>query len=175
MPADPRGQRRAGAPGERARVEREVARGLDAGADDYVTKPFRPVELLARIRAALRRQRNAPAAGEPALLTFQDGALVVDTGRRVAVARGAEVSLSATEYRVLEVLARHAGQVLTPGQILAQVWGDASAGGPGYVKSYVRLLRNKLEEDPRAPRFLFSRRGMGYYLEPRIPTPRTSG
>ncbi|HEU5318787.1 MAG TPA: response regulator transcription factor [Chloroflexota bacterium] len=142
----------------------DVARGLDAGADDYVVKPFRPVELLARIRASLRR---APRAGGAERFSLQDGALVIDTGRRAVIVRGEEVKVSATEYKMLETLARHAGQVLSHDQILDSVWGYAYAGETGYVKTYVGLIRNKIEEDPSRPKFLLSRRGLGYYLEPR--------
>src|SRR6266542_6573399 len=105
-------------------ADHDVVRGLDAGADDYVTKPFRPLQLAARIRAVLRRKRRGGQAGaggagdEPEPLSFDDGALVVDTARRIAVVRGKDVSLSATEYRLLETLARHAGQVLSHDQIL---------------------------------------------------------
>jgi DNA-binding response OmpR family regulator len=146
-------------------ADQDVARGLDLGADDYVTKPFSPVQLLARIRAVLRRR--AKPEGDQGILSFDDGHLMVDTGRRVAVVRGHEVSLSATEYKLLEFLARHPGQVLTHDQILEQVWGPAYAGEHGYVKTYVGLLRNKIEESPRNPVYILARRGLGYYLERR--------
>jgi DNA-binding response OmpR family regulator len=151
-------------------TDHDVVRGLDAGADDYVTKPFRPLQLAARIRAVLRRKRSGASDGEGAadeLFTFDDGNLVVDTARRVAVVRGNDVTLSATEYRLLETLARHAGRVLTHDQILEHVWGHAYAGETGYVKTYVGLLRNKIEEDPHAPRYILARRGLGYYLDRR--------
>ncbi|HEU5319144.1 MAG TPA: response regulator transcription factor [Chloroflexota bacterium] len=148
----------------------EVVRGLDNGADDYVTKPFRPLQLAARIRAVLRRRSAAaPGDGEGAeRLSFDNGNLIVDTARRVAVVRGKEVKLSATEYRLLETLARHAGQVLSHDQILEHVWGHAYAGETGYVKTYIGLLRNKIEDDPKQPRYLLARRGLGYYLERRV-------
>src|SRR5687767_785530 len=129
----------------------DVVRGLDTGADDYVTKPFRPVQLAARIRAVLRRKRRASGVSpvgstvaEPEVLSFDDGRLQVDTARRVAVVHGRDVPLSATEYRLLETLARHAGQVLSHDQILERVWGHAYAGESGYVKTYIGLLRNKI-------------------------------
>jgi two-component system KDP operon response regulator KdpE len=146
-------------------ADHDVARGLDGGADDYIAKPFSPTVLLARVRALLRRR--APEAAEPAALSFDDGRLVVDLARRVAVVRGQEVALSATEFKLLEVLARHAGQVLSHEQILEHVWGAAYAGETGYVKTYVGFLRNKLEADPRNPEYLLARRGLGYYLERR--------
>jgi DNA-binding response OmpR family regulator len=142
----------------------DVARGLDAGADDYVVKPFRPAQLLARIRAALRR---APSADGVERLSFQDGTLVIDTGRRAVIVRGEHVNVSATEYKMLETLARHAGQVLTHDQLLNNVWGYEYPGETGYIKTYVGLIRNKIEENPSRPKFLLSRRGIGYYLEPR--------
>jgi DNA-binding response OmpR family regulator len=148
--------------------EQDVARGLDAGADDYVVKPFRPVELAARIRAALRRhQRDGSDAGESELLSFQGGDLIVDAGRRLAIVQGKEVALSAIEYKLLEALARNAGRVLTHDQILDKVWGYEYAGETNYVKTYVGLIRNKIEAEPGKPRFIVSRRGLGYYLEPR--------
>ena len=147
-------------------TDRDVARGLDSGADDYVTKPFSPIELLARIRAVLRRQRRSTVE-EPPLFSYDGGRLVVDTGRRLAVVRGHEVPLSATEYKLLELLARHPGQVLSHEQILEAVWGPAYAGETGYVKTYVGLLRNKIEEDPRHPVYILARRGLGYYLNRR--------
>lgn len=147
-------------------ADHDVARGLDTGADDYVIKPFSPVQLLARLRAVLRRRSRA-ATDEPEVISLDDGDLVVDVARRVAVVRGKEVSLSATEYKILEMLARHPGQVLSHDQILEHVWGPAYAGESGYVKTYVGLLRNKIEEDPRNPAYILARRGLGYYLERR--------
>ena len=146
-------------------ADEDVARGLDAGADDYIVKPFHTLPLLARIRAAMRRR--APDTSAPDLLSFQDGALVLDTGRRLAIARGKEVVLSGTEYKLLEALARHPGQVLTHDQILNAVWGYEYAGETGYVKTYIGILRSKLEAQPSKPRFIISRRGLGYFLEPR--------
>jgi DNA-binding response OmpR family regulator len=146
--------------------DHDVVRGLDSGADDYVTKPFRPVQLLARMRAVMRRKMVA-ADDQPDVHSFDGGRLVLDTGRRVAIVRGKEVSLSATEYRLLETLARHAGQVLTHDQILEHVWGHNYVGETGYVKTYIGLLRNKIEEDPRKPEYILARRGLGYYLERR--------
>jgi len=146
----------------------DVVQGLEAGADDYVTKPFRPLQLAARIRALLRRKAmGGGGEDQPELLSFDGGNLVVDTARRVAVVHGREVALSATEYRLLETLARHAGQVLTHDQILEHVWGHNYAGETGYVKTYVGLLRNKIEPDPKNPVYVMARRGLGYYLERR--------
>jgi two-component system KDP operon response regulator KdpE len=144
----------------------DVVRGLDAGADDYVTKPFHPEQLRARIRAVLRRHQRGAAAGGPDVLSFADGQLVVDRVRRLAVVRGREVELTTTEYKVLELLASHAGEVLSHNQILEKVWGPEYVGESDYVKTYVAHLRRKIEANPSAPVYLHARRGMGYYLDP---------
>jgi two-component system KDP operon response regulator KdpE len=146
--------------------DQDVAHSLDIGADDYVTKPFSPVQLLARLRALLRR-RTRSVAEEPPVYRYDQGQLVVDTGKRLAIVRGQEVALSATEYKLLELLARHPGQVLSHDQILEAVWGPAYAGESGYVKTYVGLLRNKIEADPHNPVYILARRGLGYYLNRR--------
>lgn len=147
-------------------ADHDVVRGLDAGADDYIVKPFRPAQLLARMRAVLRRHTRQLEAS-PEVLSFDGGRLIVDTRRRLVVVRGKEVALSATEYRLLEFLARHPGQVLSHDQILEHVWGPAYAGEHGYVKTYIGLLRSKIEEDPHNPAYILARRGLGYYLERR--------
>jgi two-component system, OmpR family, KDP operon response regulator KdpE len=146
----------------------DVVRGLDAGADDYVTKPFHPAQLRARIRAVLRRQHRAGSASGsgPDVLSFDEGRLVVDRVRRLAVVRGKEVELTTTEYKVLELLASHAGQVLSHNQILERVWGPEYLGESDYVKTYVAHVRRKIEENPSAPVYVQARRGMGYYLDP---------
>jgi two-component system KDP operon response regulator KdpE len=143
-----------------------VVRGLNAGAQDYVVKPFSPVQLLARVRATLRDHALPPATTDERL-SFDDGRLVIDVGRRLAIVRGREVPLSATEYKLLELLARHPGQVLTHDQILEQVWGPVYCGASGYVKTYAGLIRKKIEADPSRPRYLLSRRGFGYLLNVR--------
>ena len=146
--------------------DHDVARGLDTGADDYITKPFSPIEMRARMRALLRRSaRSTPE--EPTVYSYDQGQLVVDTGKRLAIVRGQEVPLSATEYKLLELFARHPGQVLSHEQILEAVWGPAYGGESGYVKTYVGLLRNKIEEDPHSPVYILARRGLGYYLNRR--------
>src|SRR5439155_289203 len=141
----------------------DVARGLDMGVDDYVTKPFNPVELRARIRAVLRRRSGSTAKERP-VFSYDEGRLVIDAGRRLAIVRGREVPLSATEYKLLELFARHPGQVLSRQRILEAVWGPGYAGESGYVKTYVGLLRQKIEADPHHPQYLLARRGLGYYL-----------
>ena len=148
--------------------EEDVVRGLDVGADDYVTKPFHPAQLRARIRAVLRRHRRAGSGGDagPDVLSFDEGRLVVDRVRRLAVVRGKEVQLTTTEYKVLELLASHPGQVLSHTQILERAWGPEYVGESDYVKTYVAHLRRKIEEHPSVPVYLHARRWMGYYLDP---------
>lgn len=146
--------------------DRQITRGLDAGADDYVAKPVSPVVLLARVRAVMRRASRAHA-DRPERLQFDDGALTIDLAAGRVWARGQEVSLSGIEYRLLALLAENAGRVLSARQILEQVWGPYFGAELGYVKAYVRLLRNKIEPEPHQPRYIVARRGLGYLLDPR--------
>lgn len=143
-----------------ARVREEDKVGaLDAGADDYVTKPFGANELLARLRAARRRAR--PAAQGP---VFQSGHLVVDLARRVVTADGRRVKLTATEYSLLALLVRNAGRVLTHRHLLTEVWGPKAAEHNLYLRVYMARLREKLEADPAKPRLFITEPGVGYRL-----------
>lgn len=140
-------------------------RGLDAGADDYLTKPFGVGELLARVRANLRRPRAA--AGEPgqeAEPVFRFGDVEVDRLARVVRRAGAEVHLTPTEYRLLSVLLANAGRVLTHRQLLREVWGPSHAGQSHYLRIYMGHLRQKLEADPAQPRHLLTETAVGYRL-----------
>jgi DNA-binding response OmpR family regulator len=143
----------------------EVVRGLDGGVADYITKPFSPSQLAARVRAVLRRDAGAraPFTG---VLSFDGGQLVIDTGRQAVIVRGKEVVLTATEFRLLEFLARHPNQVLSHDHILEQVWGVTYVGQRGCVKTYVGTLRTKIEQDPSDPAYVLARRGVGYYFDP---------
>lgn len=130
---------------------------LDAGADDYVTKPFNTSELLARIRVALR---HATKQEEPAV--FQSGHLVVDFAARRVTASGREIKLSATEYNLLRFLIRHAGKVVTHRQILREVWGQGHESHTHYLRVYVAHLREKIESDPTQPELIRTEPGVGY-------------
>ncbi len=143
--------------------DQAAVRALEGGADEYVAKPLSPAVLVARVRAALRRGAMS-ASVEMSRFELDGGRLVIDRAAGRVWVRGQEVQLSATEYRLLICLADHLGQVLSPSQILERVWGLDYVSELGYVKSYVRLLRLKIEEDPRSPRYIVSRRGLGYML-----------
>ena len=136
-----------------------IARALEAGADDYVVKPFSPTELTARIRAALRRRSN-PAP-------FVLGALAIDYDRRRVSVAGRPVTLTATEYELLRVLAQGAGRVLTHEALLRQVWAGRNTGDPKRVRAYVKRLRNRLGDDAADPAYIVNERGVGY----RMPRP----
>ena len=138
--------------------EQEKVAALDAGADDYVTKPFGVDELLARVRAALRR---VDRMGEPVI---DLGGLVVDLQRRLVTLDGEQVSLTPTEYELLELFARNEGKLLTHLTILREVWGPAYGTESHYLHVYISQLRRKIERDPARPRFLLTEAGAGYRL-----------
>jgi len=138
--------------------ESEKVAALDAGADDYVTKPFGVDELLARLRAALRR---AEPSTEPVVVV---GDLRIDLEAREVMLAGARVQLTPHEYELLRLLARHEGKLLTHQAILREVWGEAYAGESHYLHVYVSQLRRKLEPDPARPRTILTEPGVGYRL-----------
>lgn len=140
--------------------ERSKVAALDAGADDYVTKPFSIPELLARMRAALRH-RVQEQGGQPRV---QAGELTIDLVHRRVVRGGEEIRLSPKEWDILELLAIHAGRVVTHGQILQKVWGRASETEQQYLRVYMRQLRQKLEPEPNRPTHLVTEAGVGYRL-----------
>ena len=141
--------------------ENDKIEALDAGADDYLTKPFGMGELLARMRVALRH-RDVDADEEP---VFEAGDLKVDLGARRVFVRGEEVRLTRTEYRLLALLVQHAGKVVTHRQLLKEVWGPGSADQTHYLRVYMGTLRHKIEQDPARPRWLTTEIGVGYRLK----------
>ena len=142
--------------------ERDKIAALDAGADDYVSKPFGTGELLARMRVVLRHA--ARNTGEAADSTFSVGDLHVDLGLRRVVVAGKQVHLTPIEYRLLATLIHYAGKVVTQQQLLKEVWGPHHTEQAHYLRVYVAQLRRKLEADPARPRFLLTEPGVGYRL-----------
>ena len=143
----------------RAREQSKVE-ALDAGADDYVTKPFAVGELLARVRVALRHASRAPSGEES--LAF--GEATVDLRRRKVMRAGTEVHLTPLEFRLLTCLARHLGMVVTHRQLLREVWGPSHVEHTHYLRIYMKQLREKLESDPVRPKHLLTETGIGYRL-----------
>ena len=141
--------------------ESQKVAALDAGADDYVTKPFGMDELLARLRAAVRRASPAPEA--PVVSTEH---FTVDLADKRVTRGGQDVRLTPTEWQLLEVLVRHAGRLVTQRQLLAEVWGPSYQNEAHYLRVYVANLRRKLEPDPSAPRHLLTEPGIGYRFHP---------
>jgi two-component system, OmpR family, KDP operon response regulator KdpE len=143
--------------------ERTKVEALDAGADDYVTKPFGVNELLARVRATLRR---AMAAEEPETPQIKAGDFIIDIPARTVRVKDREVHLTPKEFALLVYLARHAGKVLTHRTLLAAVWGGNSVEQPEYLRVFVGHLRKKLEADEAAPRYILTEPWVGYRFEP---------
>ncbi len=142
--------------------EQEKVAALDAGADDYIQKPFGVGELMARLRVALRHQA---ALAQPETITpLVAGEIVIDLVRRQVTRQGQPVHLTPIEYKLLTVLASHAGLVLTHRQLLKEVWGPGHAEESHYLRMFVRQLRQKLEENPARPQYLLTETGVGYRL-----------
>ena len=140
--------------------EAEKVHLLELGADDYVVKPFGMAELLARVRVALRRQSRA-ASGEP---TVKVGPLIIDLAARAVMLSGQRLTLTPKEYRLLQVLAQHAGNVVTHQHLLKEVWGSIHVHDTHYLRIFVRKLRQKIEPNPDSPRILVTELGVGYRL-----------
>jgi two-component system KDP operon response regulator KdpE len=143
----------------------DKVKGLELGADDYVTKPFNHLELMARVKAVLRRlDMPAPASRAP---SFRSGDLEVDFGLQEVRLHGERIELTPTEYKLLYHLVRNAGHVLQHGTLLAKVWGREYIDEVDYVRVYIRRLREKLGDDPEHPRYIQTERRLGYrFLAP---------
>jgi two-component system KDP operon response regulator KdpE len=143
--------------------EQEMLRGLEAGADDFLSKPFNADILLARARTVLRRSENMSIPN--AEFQYDNGQLKIDGERRDVSIRGKRIKLTPVEFRLLVFLARNAGKVLTFEQIIANVWGAEYKGSTDYVHVYVSHLRRKLEENTKSPRYIVTLHGVGYIFE----------
>ncbi|MFJ5646053.1 response regulator [Streptomyces sp. NPDC093223] len=141
----------------------EKVAALDAGADDYITKPFSMDELLARLRAAVRRTEDVPLAPETTLVET-DG-FTIDLRAKKAVRAGRDVRLTPTEWHLLEILVTNPGRLVTQKHLLHEVWGVSQGGKTNYLRVYMAQLRRKLEADPAHPRYLITEPGMGYRFE----------
>ncbi|HEX7475060.1 MAG TPA: response regulator transcription factor [Dehalococcoidales bacterium] len=140
--------------------ETDRVRGLDLGADDYITKPFGPKELVSRIKAVLRRTEPETSVSKPEIIVDAD--LKINFDERKVFVRGKEIKLRATEYRLLYQLVTNAGKLMTHDTLLSRVWGPEYRDEDQYVRLYVNYLRQKIEKDPKNPKYILSERGLGY-------------
>ncbi|MEU0642683.1 response regulator [Streptomyces umbrinus] len=145
------------------RASDEKVAALDAGADDYVTKPFSMDELLARLRAAVRRTETAPLAQETSTVTTDD--FTIDLLAKKATRAGRDIRLTPTEWHLLEILVTSPGRLITQKHLLQEVWGVSQSNKTNYLRVYMAQLRRKLETDPSHPRYLITEPGMGYRFE----------
>jgi len=144
--------------------DQEKVQMLDAGADDYVTKPFSPSELQARVRAVMRRARAVPSADETGRVEI--GSLLIDPVKPAVSRNGTAIHLTKTEWELLRVLLKHRGRTLTHQQLFHGVWGNSSGDMQQYLRVHVRSLRQKLEEDPVKPKLIVTEPGVGYRFDP---------
>ena len=141
----------------------QMLRGLEAGADDFLSKPINPEILLARARVLMRRSRQKN--GNPDVFTYDDGRLLIDIEKHRVQVGGKQVKLTPVEFRLLAYLVSSGGRVLSYEQILFSVWGSEYKGNDDYVHVYISHLRNKIEQDPKKPRYILSIYGVGYIFE----------
>ncbi len=141
----------------------EKVRGLSVGADDYVTKPFSAEEVLARINAVLRR--TEAARGDIGVASFHAGELHIDYSQHRVTLRDREIELTPGEYKLLAQLAANAGRVIVQEELLRRVWGEGFSGETALLQTAIRRLRTKIEDDPAAPRYVLTKRGVGYWLQ----------
>lgn len=145
--------------------ERDKVTALDQGADDYLTKPFGTAELLARVRTAIRHTRTVSSSNEIAQQgTYTVGELVVDFNKHQALVRGENVKLTLSEFRIVSLLAKHAGKVLTYDYIMKELWGPRAGGDNQILRVNMANIRRKIEENPAEPRYLFTEVGVGYRM-----------
>ncbi len=145
--------------------ERDKVMALDLGADDYLTKPFGTAELLARVRTAIRHTRTVSANTEIALRgTYSVGDLVVDFNKHQALVRGENVKLTLSEFRIVSLLAKHAGKVLTYDFIMKELWGPRAGGDNQILRVNMANIRRKIEDNPAEPKYLFTEVGVGYRI-----------
>ena len=145
--------------------ERDKVAALDAGADDYLTKPFGTAELLARVRTAIRHTRTMSGNTEIALQgTYSVGELVVDFNKHQALVRGENVKLTLSEFRIVSLLAKHAGKVLTYDFIMKELWGPRAGGDNQILRVNMANIRRKIEDNPAEPKYLFTEVGVGYRI-----------
>lgn len=143
--------------------ELDKVQGLELGADDYITKPFSALELMARIRSVLRRVEGHVG---PAVKPYKNGPLYIDFEAQRVALDGEFIHLTSTEFRLLELLARNAGRIVPDETLLSRIWGRYAIDNPDYLKVYVYRLRHKLGEDPKRPHFIHTERGVGYWMAP---------
>ena len=141
--------------------EQDKVTALELGADDYLTKPFGVPELLVRLKVALRHARQSASAASP---VFETGDIALDFEKRHVRVKGEEIHLTPTEYKLLSVLVKHAGKVVTQQQLLKEVWGKNSTENRHYLRVYAQHLRQKLGDDPMRPRYIVTEAGVGYRL-----------
>jgi len=147
------------------RAEDDIVRGLDYGADDYLLKPVGNRELVARVRAILRRAELPPSPEARMEITYGDGFLTVDVAERKVMVDGKQVKLTPREFRLFALLVENAGRILTHKQVLEKVWGWEYTDDVDYVRIYISHLRQKIEPDPALPRYIITEPGVGYYFQ----------